>query len=96
MLVVSETPPAVRRTAALGLVPVLGVVVQAVIGGLSVIYDLNPAFVGSHLLISMALVAFSAWLVVRTREGDASGGAARRRDPAHPDPRAHGPAPPSS
>jgi cytochrome c oxidase assembly protein subunit 15 len=55
---------------ALGLVPVLGVVVQAVIGGLSVIYDLNPAIVGSHLLISMGLVAFSAWLVVRTREGD--------------------------
>ncbi|WP_034623465.1 heme A synthase [Cellulomonas sp. URHE0023] len=70
VLVVSENrrPWSYR---ALGLVPVLGVLVQAVIGGLSVIYDLNPAIVGSHLLISMGLVAFSAWLVARTREGDA-------------------------
>ena len=70
VLVVSER----RRSGsyrALGLVPVIGVVIQAVIGGLSVIYDLNPAIVGSHLLISMGLVAFSAWLVLRTREGDA-------------------------
>jgi cytochrome c oxidase assembly protein subunit 15 len=56
----------------LGLVPVLGVVLQAVIGGITVLVDLHPAIVGSHLLISMALVAFSAWLVVRTREGDAA------------------------
>jgi cytochrome c oxidase assembly protein subunit 15 len=54
----------------LGLVPVVGVLVQAVIGGITVLVDLHPAIVGSHLLISMALVAFSAWLVVRTREGD--------------------------
>ncbi|WP_426595423.1 COX15/CtaA family protein [Cellulomonas sp. McL0617] len=68
-LVVTETrrPWSYR---ALGLVPVIGVLIQAVIGGLSVIYDLNPAIVGSHLLISMGLVAFSAWLAVRTREGD--------------------------
>ncbi|KQY43694.1 heme A synthase [Cellulomonas sp. Root137] len=54
----------------LGLVPVVGVLIQAVIGGITVLVDLHPAIVGSHLLISMALVAFSAWLVVRTREGD--------------------------
>ncbi len=54
----------------LGLVPLVGVLVQAVIGGITVLVDLNPAIVGGHLLISMALVAFSAWLVVRTREGD--------------------------
>ncbi|WP_315095517.1 COX15/CtaA family protein [uncultured Cellulomonas sp.] len=53
----------------LGLVPVVGVLLQAVIGGITVLIDLHPAIVGSHLLISMALVAFSAWLVVRTREG---------------------------
>jgi cytochrome c oxidase assembly protein subunit 15 len=41
-----------------------------VIGGITVLVDLHPAIVGSHLLISMALVAFSTWLVVRTREGD--------------------------
>jgi len=60
-------PAAYRR---LGLVPVVGVLVQAVIGGITVLVDLHPAIVGSHLLISMALVAFSTWLVVRTREGD--------------------------
>jgi cytochrome c oxidase assembly protein subunit 15 len=49
---------------------VVGVVVQAVIGGITVLIDLHPAIVGGHLLISMALVAFSTWLVVRTREGD--------------------------
>ncbi|MGY4642183.1 COX15/CtaA family protein [Cellulomonas sp. URHB0016] len=54
----------------LGIVPVAGVLLQAVIGGITVLVDLHPAIVGSHLLISMALVAFSTWLVVRTREGD--------------------------
>ena len=54
----------------LGLVPVVGVLIQAVIGGITVLVDLHPAIVGGHLLISMALVAFSTWLVVRTSEGD--------------------------
>jgi len=54
----------------LGLVPLVGVVVQAVIGGISVLVHLNPVVVGSHLLISMVLVACSTWLVVRSREGD--------------------------
>ena len=52
----------------LGLVPVLGVLVQAITT--TVLVDLHPAIVGGHLLISMALVAFSTWLVVRTGEGD--------------------------
>ncbi|MEZ0449938.1 COX15/CtaA family protein [Cellulomonas sp. ICMP 17802] len=69
LLVVTDArrPWSYRR---LGLVPVIGVLLQAVIGGITVLVDLNPAIVGSHLLISMALVAFSTWLVVRTREGD--------------------------
>jgi cytochrome c oxidase assembly protein subunit 15 len=54
----------------LGLAPLAGVLVQAVVGGITVLVDLNPAIVASHLLISMALVALSMWLVVRTREGD--------------------------
>ena len=54
----------------LGLVPLVGVVVQAVIGGLTVLVDLHPALVGSHFLISMALVAASTALLVRHREGD--------------------------
>jgi heme a synthase len=54
----------------LGLVPVIGVLVQAVVGGLTVLFDLNPVLVSSHMLISMGLVALSMWLVVRAREGD--------------------------
>lgn len=53
-------------------VPLAGVLVQAVIGGMAVRYELPPALVGSHMLISMVLVAASAWLWVRSREGDAA------------------------
>lgn len=54
----------------LGLVPLVGVLVQAVVGGLTVLVDLHPAVVGSHMLISMALVAASTALLVRHQEGD--------------------------
>ncbi len=57
----------------LGLAPLGGVVVQAVVGGITVLVDLNPAVVASHLLISMALVAASALLLHRSREGDGPG-----------------------
>lgn len=52
----------------------LGIAVQAVIGGISVHMDLNPAIVAGHFLSSMLLVFASAWLVWREHEGD---GAAR-------------------
>lgn len=55
----------------LGLAPLAGVAVQAVVGGITVLVDLHPAIVGGHLLISMALVAASTWLLVRSAEGDA-------------------------
>lgn len=51
-------------------VPFVGVLVQAVVGGMAVRYELPPAVVGSHMLISMVLIAVSAWLWVRGREGD--------------------------
>lgn len=51
-------------------VPLVGVVVQAVVGGITVLVDLHPAIVGSHFLISAVLIAASAWLLVRWREGD--------------------------
>ncbi|PVU81272.1 cytochrome oxidase assembly protein (plasmid) [Cellulomonas sp. WB94] len=54
----------------LGLAPVLGVVAQAVIGGVTVLFHLNPAVVGIHMLVSLALVAVSTVLVVRERAGD--------------------------
>ena len=50
--------------------PIIGVTVQAVVGGITVLVDLHPAVVGSHFLLSMLLVAVSAWLLVRSREGD--------------------------
>jgi cytochrome c oxidase assembly protein subunit 15 len=56
----------------LGLVPLLGVLLQAVVGGLSVRMDLNPAIVSSHFLISMVLVGASAVLLQRNGEGDGS------------------------
>ncbi len=48
----------------LALVPLLGVAAQAVIGGITVLADLHPAVVGVHMLVSLALVAASAALVV--------------------------------
>lgn len=53
-----------------GWVPIVGVVVQAVVGGITVLVDLHPAVVGSHFMLSMVLVAASTWVLVRTREPD--------------------------
>lgn len=48
----------------------LGILIQAVVGGISVHTKLNPAIVAIHFLTSMLLVCGSAWLVWREREGD--------------------------
>lgn len=58
------------RYRALAWVPIVGVLVQAVVGGMAVRYHLPPAVVGGHMVLSMLLVAASAWLWVRSREGD--------------------------
>ncbi|UNX56042.1 COX15/CtaA family protein [Georgenia sp. TF02-10] len=63
----ASRPPGVRRLAWFVLA---GIALQAVIGGITVWYDLHPAIVGSHMLISLALVAVSAYLLVRLRAGD--------------------------
>ncbi|MEP6796925.1 MAG: COX15/CtaA family protein [Lapillicoccus sp.] len=49
-----------------------GVPFQGVIGGISVLTDLNPWVVGLHLIFSMVLVAASTWLVLRVRASAAS------------------------
>ncbi len=59
-----------RRERVWGWVPIVGVVVQAVVGGITVLVDLHPAVVGSHFMLSMVLVAASTWVLVRTREPD--------------------------
>lgn len=46
-------------------VPLAGVALQAVVGGITVLAKLHPAVVGVHMLVSLALVASSAVLVVR-------------------------------
>jgi cytochrome c oxidase assembly protein subunit 15 len=56
-----------RQLRRLALLIALGVPFQAVIGGISVLTDLNPWVVSFHLLLSMALVAISMLLVVRVR-----------------------------
>src|SRR3954465_3192159 len=53
----------------LGLAPLLGVLTQAVVGGITVLLDLNPAIVAGHMLISLALVALSMWLLPGPPEG---------------------------
>ncbi|WP_291378554.1 COX15/CtaA family protein [Demequina sp.] len=64
-LAVWDTRPALRWW---GLVPLLGVVAQAIIGGITVLADLNPVVVAPHLLLSMALVWQAVWLALKYRD----------------------------
>ena len=48
----------------------LGVPAQAVIGGITVLTDLNPWIVSFHLLVSLAMVGLSVVLLRRIDEGD--------------------------
>ena len=64
-----DPEPAHRRFAALAAVPLLGILAQAVVGGIIVLTKLDPKTVSPHFLLSIALVAYSAWLLVRYDEG---------------------------
>ncbi|WP_344250830.1 COX15/CtaA family protein [Isoptericola hypogeus] len=59
-----------RPYRALGIVPLAGVVAQAVIGGVVVLLDLHPGWVSLHFGVSAALVWVSAYLLRRHGEGD--------------------------
>ena len=59
--------PALLRIAVL---PLVGVMLQAVLGGITVLTGLNPAIVAAHFLASMVLVSISAYLLYRVSEGD--------------------------
>lgn len=50
----------------LSLVPLLGTVLQAVLGGITVLTGLNPLTVGAHFLVSMGIIAGVVALVVRS------------------------------
>jgi cytochrome c oxidase assembly protein subunit 15 len=54
----------------LAFVLAIGVPAQAVIGGISVLTDLNPWVVSLHLLVSLAMIAFAVLLLRRLGEGD--------------------------
>lgn len=59
-----------RSLLAIAALPLLGVVVQAVLGGITVLTRLHPATVAAHFLVSAAIVAASAYLLWRIGEGD--------------------------
>lgn len=56
----------------LGLVPIVGVVAQAVIGGVVVLLHLHPGWVSLHFGVSGALVAASLYVLHRSGEGDST------------------------
>lgn len=60
-----------RSLKVLAALPLAGIAVQAVVGGATVLVDLHPAVVGGHMVISLALVAVSTYLLVRLRAADA-------------------------
>lgn len=59
---------------------VVGVAMQAVLGGLSVIFRLSPPFVMGHFLLSMVLVFFAYLLVHRARQPEGRPQPAMSRD----------------
>ncbi|GID95004.1 heme A synthase [Amorphoplanes digitatis] len=62
--------PRRRSLVLLSLAVLLGIPGQGVIGGITVLTDLNPWVVGLHFLLSMALIALAYALWKRTAEGD--------------------------
>ena len=59
--------PGVTR---LAVVLAVGVPAQAVLGGVTVLVDLNPWVVAGHLLLSMAMIGVAVALVLRVRQPD--------------------------
>ncbi|KQV25047.1 cytochrome oxidase assembly protein [Yonghaparkia sp. Root332] len=62
-----ERPELMRLSIALG----LGIPAQAIIGGITVLTDLNPWIVGFHFVVSAVLVSLATVLVVRVYRGPA-------------------------
>jgi cytochrome c oxidase assembly protein subunit 15 len=62
--------PGRRTLLKISVLPLLGVMLQAVLGGVTVLTGLNPALVAAHFLASMVLVSLSAYLLYRVGEGD--------------------------
>ena len=60
--------PARTPVLVLACVPLVGTATQAVLGGVTVLTGLNPWAVAAHFLVSMAIIAACALLVVRAGE----------------------------
>ncbi|MGZ4654199.1 COX15/CtaA family protein [Oryzihumus sp.] len=80
ILAVWKLAPGRRALLRLSTLPLLGVVAQAVLGGITVLTGLNPATVAAHFLLSMVIVAISTLLLVRAGEGDAAPTPVARRE----------------
>ena len=61
-----RSPRLPRGVLPLAAIPLVGTVVQAVIGGITVLTGLHPAIVGAHFLVSIAIIAGVAVLVDRS------------------------------
>ncbi|HSK23917.1 MAG TPA: COX15/CtaA family protein [Egicoccus sp.] len=73
---VRRTRPHTRAVERLALALPLGVVLQAVVGGITVRMQLSPLTVAVHFLLSMVLIALAAMLYERVRGEDRGGGLA--------------------
>jgi cytochrome c oxidase assembly protein subunit 15 len=62
--------PTRRGLRRISVLPLVGVMLQAVLGGITVLTGLNPALVAAHFLASMVLVSLSTYLLYRVSEGD--------------------------
>lgn len=62
--------PARRSVRLLALGLALGIPAQAVLGGITVLTDLNPWLVALHLMVSMVLISVAVVLLRRLSEGD--------------------------
>ncbi|MEP7194516.1 MAG: COX15/CtaA family protein [Actinomycetota bacterium] len=62
--------PARRGLRRISVLPLVGVMLQAVLGGITVLTGLHPALVAAHFLASMVLVSLSTYLLYRVSEGD--------------------------
>jgi cytochrome c oxidase assembly protein subunit 15 len=62
--------PRRRDVLRLAVIQPLSVFAQAIMGGITVLTKLHPAAVSAHFLLSIALLAATVWLYVRTIEGD--------------------------
>ena len=70
IVAVRRWAPGRRALRRISVLPLVGVLLQVVLGGITVLAGLNPAIVAAHFLASMVLVSLSAYLLYRVGEGD--------------------------